>query len=118
MMTMIIDPNEAFAGIKPKKLVDVMGIIPFFVQDVALSQPESASEAFELLQECYGYPVGDLLENGVGKVEQDGTYIYPDDPDLSPIALFELPDDIQVFVYQYAFVAVRDAKTTLMARME
>ena len=116
------DPQDHYKGIKPAKLIEAAGLIPFFIQDVALSDPRDAQEAFELMIECYGFGGYDVLEGGKGSIGKDGVFVYPEDPDLYPTLSYtmksETDKDIEILVYQYGYVVVRDETTTLMVRMD
>ncbi len=113
------DPLGQFKGIKPNKLIEATGLIPHFIQDVALSDPMDAQEAFELMIECYGFGGEDTLAGGKGEVTEEGVYRYPEDPDLYPLVSFTITEqDIEILVYQYGFVVVRDEDNTLMVRMD
>ncbi len=116
-----VDPNGAFKGIRPSKLLESIGLIPYFVQDTAMCTPESAEEAYKIMGECYGFPMSPLE----GTLSDKGTYSYPGDPDLEPLVKFTMLDTkgnkggtIEILVFQYAFVAVRDTESTLMTRMD
>ena len=111
-----IDPKDAYKGIKPAKLVEACGLLPYFAADVALQAPESVQEAWDGLMECYGF--GDVSSDHWGTVE-DMTYkSSEDDPDMEPLVRFGLSDEIDFLVYQYAIVAVTDGETTMMGRMD
>ena len=57
-MKATIDPLKAYEGIKDDKLLAATGLLPYFAAEVYLTQPESVSEAFSLLMECYGMGYG------------------------------------------------------------
>ena len=118
-MKIEIDPNGAFKGIKKAKLLEAMGLLPYFAQDVAYSEPESVQEAFDMLMDCYGYGMGQD-GSGWGTVDEEGRYISisEEDPALDPLGTFELTEDLTFYVYQYAITAVSDGEKTLMARMD
>jgi hypothetical protein len=120
-MKISIDPLDAFNDVKNKgkKLLDACGLLPYFVLSTAETEPETAEEAMAAMEKCYGFgKMYDMLEKGEGTVEADGTYTYPEDPDLKPLMTFELGNDIEILLYQHAFVVVRDKETTLMVRMD
>ena len=117
----VYDPIQAHTGVPHKGLEAACGLIPFFVQDVAYAGPEDAAEAFKLMVENYGFPVSDMLVEGEGTIESDGTHKFPGDPDQAPYVSYELedtPTQIQIMVYQYGFVVVRDNDSTYMTRMD
>jgi hypothetical protein len=114
-----IDPTSGFEGIKPSKLLEATGLLPHFAADVAMSEPESVQEAFDMLMECYQYGMGQD-GTGWGTVDEDGMYIseHKEDPDMAPLVTFGLTDEINFNVYQYAICAVTDGTETLMMRMD
>ena len=117
-MKATIDPLKAHEGIKDDKLLAAIGLLPYFAAEVYLTQPESVTEAWELLQECYGYGYGQDGTYGDTEVTPEGVWKSPEDPDLSPLVAFQLTDEIQFLVYQYALVAVTDGEETLCGRMD
>jgi len=118
-LTTTIDPTGWFREKKvpSNKLLDVMGLIPEFVFQTAREAPEDASEAMDLMVRIYGF--GDYRFTGGFTVSPEGVYSYPEDPDLYPACSFKLGDsDIEILVYQYAMVCIRDKDTTIMTRMD
>lgn len=118
-MVINIDPTGTFKGIKEKRLLESTGLLKHFALDVFYCAPETVEEAFEELMECYGYGMGQD-GTGWGTVDDSGYYISEADADtdMAPLVTFELGNDIQFNVYQYAICAVTDSKTTLMMRMD
>ncbi len=117
-MKVTIDPTESFKGIKHEKLLEATGLLPYFAADVALSEPESVQEAFDMLLEAYGMGYG---QDGSGWGTIDGTTYkseHEGDPDMEPLVAFELTDDITFYVYQYAICGVTDGEEVLMCRMD
>jgi hypothetical protein len=119
VMTVDIDPTKSFKGIKPKKLLEATGLLPHFALDVAYSEPESVSEAFDMLMDCYQYGMGQD-GSGWGVVDDKGYYVSEadEDTDMPPLVAFGLTEDITFYVYQYAICAVTDGTDTLMMRMD
>ena len=117
-MKVTVDPLDAYEGIRPAKLLEATGLLPYFAADVALTEPESVKGAFDDLMECYGMGLGQegsgwgTVDDMVYKSEHEG------DPDMSPLVAFHLTEDIDFLVYQYAICAVTDGKETLMMRMD
>ena len=113
------DPCGTFAGIKKGKLLAACGLIPYFVQEAALSGPLTATEVMDVMRECYGFPTSDLLERGTGEVSEGGQYSHPEDPPLDPMVKWTMDGTgVEVFMYQYALVCVRDDETTQLVRMD
>lgn len=116
-----VDPLGTYKGIKHGKLLAATGMIPYFIQEAALSDPLDATEAFHMLVESYGFGGTDMLPEGKGKVLKDGTFTYPEDPDLAPMVSFIIQgqkDEIEILVFQYGYVVVRDLANTHMVRMD
>ena len=117
-LEVIIDPSDAYTGIKNAKLLEAAGLLPYFAIETHLTAPESVQEAFDTLMECYGMGYG---QDGTGWGTVDGlTYKseHEGDPDMEPMLQFKLTEDIDFLVYQYAICAVTDGDTTLMMRMD
>ena len=116
--TIIVDPMNTYAGIKPRKILESLGLLPYFAAEVHLMEPETVREAFDSLMEVYGFGMGQkgdewgTVEDMVYKSGCEG------DPDLTPLASFKLTEDIDFLVYQYAICAVTDGTDTLMMRMD
>jgi len=118
-VTTEVDPSGTFEGIKKEKLLAACGLIPYFVQEAALSGPLTATEVMDVMQECYGFPSLDMLEGGKGEVSEDGQYRYPEDPPMDPMVKWTMDGTgVEVLMYQYAFVCVRDDETTQLVRMD
>ena len=122
VMEMVIDPLNQFEGIKASKLFEATGLIPYFVAEAALTAGlETAQDAMDIMNEAYGFGLGEynLLEDGKGEVSPEGLYTYPEDPDMAPMVKFEWAEGFTVFVYQYALVAVRGPEgDAIMQRMD
>lgn len=115
-LEVIIDPKDAYAGIKPTKLLEAAGLLPYFALEAALTQPESLQEAWDTLTECYGF--GDSSSAAWGHVEGLTYKSSEDDPDMEPMLQFKLTEDISFMVYQYAIVAVTDGEGSIVGRMD
>ena len=117
-MKATIDPLEGFEGIKDEKLMEACGLLPYFAAEVHLQEPESVQEAFRDLMDVYQMGYGQD-GSGWGTVE---AMVYKsehkEDPDMDPLMVFHLTEDIDFLVYQYAICAVTDGETTLMMRMD
>jgi len=116
-----MDPLGNFEGVPVTKLKAASGLLPFYVQEVALSDPAHAKEAFELLQECLPYPSEDFMvhEKCTSTVTPKGRLVIVDEMDaLSPLFLAKLDHkDIEFIVYQYGYVVVRGPDTTHLTRV-
>ena len=114
-----IDPLKEYEGVKPQRLLQATGLLANFAADVAMSEPESVQEAFDMLMECYGYGWGQD-GSGWGTVDDKGVYHseFKEDPPMAPLVQFVLTPDISFYVYQYSICAVTDGETTLIMRMD
>ena len=120
LMKVTIDPLNAYEGIKHTKLWEATGIIPYFVAEAALAETADtkAQDVMDLMNECYGFGLGDYnMLDGGGAIDKDGVYTYPDDEPLSPLVKFDM-EYSTVYIYQYALVAVDDGNTQVMQRMD
>jgi len=115
-LEVVIDPNDAYTGIKPTKLLDAAGLLPYFVLEAALTQPESVQEAFDLMEECYGMPTPIFPDTSI----DGGVWVskHDEDEDLQPMLEFKVTEEILGYVYQYAFVAITDGEDTICFRMD
>ena len=118
-----IDPNSNFKGVENTALFEATGLIPMFVVETVVYGPEptGAKEFMACMDKAYGFQIGDydMLADGKGKVDGDGVYSYPEDPDLHPLVLMETQKGMRVYIYQYGLVAVRDLDNkTVMKRMD
>jgi hypothetical protein len=116
-MKIEIDPTGTFEGIAPKKLIAAVGILPQFAWAVHYTQPETVREAYDLLQDAYGFGGGLGTMKGVTLTDDD-VWQYEGDPDLAPMVTFHLTDDIRFLVYRHALVAVTDGNTSMFTRMD
>ena len=119
-VTSRFDPLKRFPNATKQALVEACGLIPYFVLEAATVAPEGAAGVLEAMNNAYGFAIGINLTGGT--VSDEGVYRYPEDPDLYPIARFDVdgPEGAiaSVFIYQCAIVAVRDNKETLVTRMD
>jgi hypothetical protein len=115
------DPLKSFKGVPRGRLLAATGLIPHFVQDVAMSVPLDATEAFDMMLECYGFGGKDTLPTSAGEVTKEGVYKHPEDTDLYPMVSWVFAgekDTIEVLMYQHELVVVRDKARTHMTRMD
>ena len=103
-----VDPNKQFSHINPKTLAEGAGLIPTFINENADDIVEEA-----LLQYGFGGPP---MEGGT--VADDGTYKYPQDPDLHPICKAELNNGETIYIYSYGIVAFVSDERTIMYRFD
>lgn len=116
---MEIDPLGEYAFLSPGKVFECMGLIPYFVAELAMTADvETLEEARGILESCYGFPFdwNSFDTEGV-QLSEEGVYSYPDDPDLKPYAKFEVEHGV-IYVYPYAMVALVYPDGRFMGRMD
>jgi hypothetical protein len=110
-----VDPTSHFKGVPQARLLGALGIVPSFVAYAANVAPETTARAMmDAMGEAYGFYMGDMEG---GTVDAEGVYSYPEDEPLYPLVRWKL-DDVTVYMYQYAIVAVQDKDTTIITRMD
>ena len=110
-----VDPTGQYKKVPKQRLVDALGIVPSFVSYAAVEAPEATARAvLDAMAEAYGFYMGDMEG---GTVDAEGVYQYPDDPPLYPLVRWTL-DNVTVYMYQFAIVAVQDEDTTIVTRMD
>jgi hypothetical protein len=85
-----LDPTGHYEGVPQKGLHASLGLISTLCHSVSLSTPKDVQEAYDLLQDEYGFGMGsDGDPEEWGTVTEDGTYVskYPEDSDLYPLAV-------------------------------
>jgi len=107
------DPLCKYTHIPHIQLEEMMGTLPYW-----LNNPEyailPAKEAFD-----EQYPFG-LFEMEGGEILDDGTFKYPEDPDLHPVATILRGTEV-IHIYPYAIVAILDLNAnndTFITRMD
>jgi len=111
-----VDPTGQYKNVARHRLVDALGIVPSFVSYAAVEATEPTARAvLDAMAEAYGFYMGDMEG---GTVDAEGVYQYPDDPPLYPLVRWKLDDDVTVYMYQFAIVAVQDKDTTIITRMD
>ncbi len=118
-LSIVLDPLNHYKGEKDARIMTAMGLLPYFVAEVSNESPAGGPEALAAMSGCYGFPVNNMLESGLGSVSEEGVYSYPEDPDMYPYAEFGVGTEIQIFVYPYGMVYIRDDDGfEAMARMD
>lgn len=119
-MDITIDPLEAFDA-NPGAIFESLGLIPYFIAESALLAGKGATKdmAEQMLRHYgFGSPYeSNMLDQGGSLDSDSGLYSYEGDPDLSPLAKFELKYTT-VWVYQYGLVAIDDGETQWMQRFD
>ena len=91
--------TEAYPDYTQDQLVEWLGILPHWVAEYAVVED---GDLVEHMTECYGF--GSLYKFK-GKVLDNGTYTYPEDDDLEPIAKVKLKKG-DVYFYPYGMLAL------------
>ncbi len=118
-LVITLNPCGKYKNKEAEHVWDAMGLLPYFIAECALSSTQGGSETFDAMGQCYGFPMFNMLEDGKGKVSEEGVYSYPQDPDLYPYAQFELGNNTTILVYPYGLVYFKDKDGyEAMARMD
>lgn len=98
----VVDPTNSFAGVPVNRLVDACGFIPYWID---VTDERSFQQQID---DNYGFG---LFEIHGSKIAEDGTYIYPNDPDLKPYLKWERPGET-AYMYAHALMSfIKDGKT-------
>lgn len=109
-MKIILDPLNKFQDVKDQSFYN--NNIGFVIDWLQNNDHLRAIDIFKL-----EYPFG-VLEMSGGVLNEDGTYKYPGDPTLYPIAKTIRNKEI-IYHYQYGIVGVvMEDKRTFMTRMD
>ena len=118
-MMVTVDPLKKYEDAKQGKLVAATGILPQFYMEAMVRGNDTARDVYEAMVDIYGY--GDYSGPSWGTVSPTGVYksSYEEDPDMYPLVLCEWPDnDVRLWVYQHAILAVQDPEETIITRMD
>jgi len=116
-MLIQFDPQNMFDQ-DVEVLRDACGILPMWIYEAF---KEESLEPFEYLSGCYGFGTYNMSDEVT--VTEDGTWQYPEDPDLTPLckAEFESYDGIEhtFYIYQYGLVSyLREGVLEQAVRMD
>jgi len=103
--------TEAYPDYTQDQLVEWLGILPHWVAEYAAVED---GDLIEHMTDCYGF--GSLYKFK-GEVLDDGTYTYPEDDDLEPIAKVKLKKG-DVYFYPYAMIALPTKDGHYVTRMD
>ena len=92
--------TKAFPDANLGMLQEMLGILPYWVREYNLLG--EGMDIVEFMTERYGF--GSLYQFK-GDVQSDGTYSYPEDPDLPYVGKMNTPDG-NVYFYEYAMLAL------------
>jgi len=112
-----LDPTKSFTNAPVKRLVEAMGILPSWVAG-GLEAGCADIEALTVsLANSYGF--GKLHNFKGGEVAENGTYQYPEDPPMPPLAKIESAD-LSIYFYQHAMLSIveKDSGGAFVTRMD
>ena len=92
--------TKAFPDADPGMLQEMLGILPYWVREYNLLG--EGMDIVEFMTERYGFG---SLYHFKGDVQSDGTYSYPEDPDLPYVAKMSTPNG-NVYFYERAMLAL------------
>jgi hypothetical protein len=92
--------TKAFPDADPEMLQEMLGVLPYWVAEYLLLGTDMDIVGF--MTERYGF--GSLYEFK-GSVADDGTYSYPEDPDMPYVGKMNTPNG-NVYFYKYAIIAL------------
>ena len=95
---MIIITNEEF---NKARVIEAIGILPHWL-DVSVNECNNMDEVVTMMEGLYGFPMNEM--NGGTVDPKTGTYTYPDDPDMKPLAVAFTEHGV-VYFYSYAMIA-------------
>jgi hypothetical protein len=109
-----LDPNKQFTEVPDQHLIDCMGVLPIWCITAQNSNPNGIQSQVEKM---YGFPTGEMTG---GEIAEDGSYKYPEDPVMHPIASMRLElANTDVLFYQHAMIAFKDGENPWhMTRMD
>lgn len=109
-----IDPNNKFPGVEQARILEACGLIPGWIMDWTLNHSEDLPLK-DYLDQTYGFGLYAMGEKTT--IDPDGTYHYPEDPDLHPLISFTTPLGT-LYMYQYAIVAIPTEDGLFVTRMD
>ena len=102
MTKLQLNKNE-YADISDNHLIEALGILPIWVREWATLGKMAGYDIIQYMTAAYGF--GDLFEFKGGEILEDGTYRYPEDPDLPWIGKMDTPNGTAYF-YESAMLAL------------
>jgi hypothetical protein len=94
-----MDPLHKYPHLDPDDMMESLGVLPIWARD---KRPQESYE--DCFKRCYDFWIGDI--GGETEIAEDGTYSYPDDPDMFPVMRM-WDEKEEVFFYPHALVAIR-----------
>ena len=102
-----LDPNEEFMDVDKSRLVEAMGVLPSWVVSSFEHGCRDIPAMKEELARNYGF--GELYPMQ-GEIDEIGTYLYPEDPPMHPLASMSC-DNITVYFWKHAMLGIVDFDT-------
>ena len=111
------DPTKSFTNAPVKRLVEAMGILPSWVVEGLEAGCADIEALTASLADSYGF--GKLHNFKGGEVAENGTYQYPEDPPMPPLAKIESAD-LSIYFYQHAMLSIveKDSGGAFVTRMD
>ena len=100
-MTKLQLNNKEYADIPDRQLIEALGILPIWVKEWVIFGEHM--DIVKYMTEAYGF--GDLFEFKGGEMLEDGTYRYPEEPDLPWVGKMGTPNGT-AYVYESAMLAL------------
>ena len=95
-------------------MIEALGILPIWVKEWVMFGEHM--DIVKYMTEAYGF--GDLFEFKGGEILEDGTYRYPEDPDLPWVGRMNTKFGY-VYFYEYAMIALPQGDGTyFITRMD
>lgn len=96
----IVEADDRIKGTyTTKELSGMLGFLPIWVADGGIR----GLDAQEALTRAYPFPTYEMD----GEITDDGTYLYPEDPPLRPLATMRRSDEGEtIYFYPHAMVGV------------
>ena len=101
-----IDPHDMWPS-SPEDVFSWCGFLPNWVTEYGQANHLTMTLK-QHLDNCYGFG---LYEMKGGKVEDDGSYTYPDDPTLHPLIQIELEGGAEFLQWEHGICAMRQSAT-------
>lgn len=119
-MKIEIDPTKSFTTVPVPRLVEAVGMIPGFAGNAYHAHPvaPTARQVFDHMMETYQFGFGDGTEMSV-RIYPDGRWCsdYDEDEDLMPLVKLYW-ENVTIYLYSHALVAIVGPDTTLTTRMD
>jgi len=106
----LLDPHEKFGDATNQEIAEACGLLPHFLDRKDGRTPREQFEA--------NYQFG-VHEMRGGTITDDGTYQYPQDPDLVPYMYAEFGNE-RVYIYRSGIVGIvnRETGDQFLTRMD